>query len=62
MKEERYIYSIQSLIYLYATTGDSKLKEIVDNELIEYNDEDKEYISMMKSVIHNITPPVPVEA
>ncbi|MED1285836.1 HNH endonuclease [Bacillus mycoides] len=55
------IDSIQPLIYLYATTGDFKLKEILYNDLLKYTDEDKEYTSMMKSIIRNITPPVPVE-
>ncbi|MFP3414285.1 HNH endonuclease [Bacillus sp. SIMBA_074] len=60
-RRKGHIDSIQPLIYLYATTGDFKLKEILYNDLLKYTEEDKEYISMMKSIIHNINPPVPVK-
>ncbi|PFV48425.1 HNH endonuclease [Bacillus thuringiensis] len=52
---------IQSFIYAYATADEIELKEMLYDDLIKYTELDKEYVSMVRSIIKTIDSPVLAE-
>ncbi|PEP78615.1 HNH endonuclease [Bacillus toyonensis] len=60
-RRRAYINSIQPLIDFYFSADEHELKKLLYEQLLEYTEENKEYVSMIKSIIKTIDSPVPVE-